>query len=300
MDNISYMQNTDDKFPDLSLLPALDALLETASVTRAGELIGLSQPAMSRVVAKLRAQFNDPLIVRIGARSQLTPRANALRLPLKTILEQAVELTTPARFDPQTTHKQFTLAIPDVVAAILLPSLRAAIGVCAPNCKLVIAPWPGKDADKSHFDLAIATDPKIFPNFRIEPLYDDHDVLAFRSADSAPSTMEALRRAHVGVTPTGITRDLADDWLADEGHSRVISIVVPHYLQALNLVAHSDLLAILPSRLVQKLGAGLGVAGVELELPQTPDRYWLLHPAHLTSDPANQWIRRLMHKALAS
>lgn len=285
---------------DLSLLPALGVLLDTRNVTRAAERMGLSQPAMSRIVAKLRARFDDALLVRTGARSELTPRAEALRLPLKAILEQAVQMAAAPHFDPGTTERCFHLAIPDVVAAILLPPLRKALALSAPKCRLAVAPWPGKNADMAGFDMAIAADPDIFPGFRIEPLYDDHDVLAFRLDDAPPSTEDALRRPHVAVVPTGLARDLADDWLIAEGHNRAIAIVVPHYLQALNLVAHSDLLAILPSRMIDAIGPALGVAGVELRIPQKPDRYWLLHPAHLTSDPANQWLRQTMCSALAT
>ena len=294
------MRKPDDDTLDLSLLPALDALMDTRNVTRAAERMGLSQPAMSRIVAKLRVQFDDALLVRTGARSELTPRAEALRLPLKAILEQAAQMAAPPHFDPRTTEKCFYLAIPDVVAAILLPPLRAALASIAPDCRLAIAPWPGKTTDMAQFDIAVATNPDIFPGFRMEPLYNDHDVLAFRRSDVPPSTDDALQRSHVAVFPRGISRDLADDWLIAEGHSRAIAIVVPHYLQALNLVANSDLLAILPSRLIDTVGSSLGVAGVELQIPQKPDCYWLLHPAHMTSDPANQWLRQTMCSALAA
>jgi DNA-binding transcriptional LysR family regulator len=292
------MQKPDNKFADLSLLPALDALLETRNVTRAAERIGLSQPAMSRIVAKLRTRFDDPLIVRTGAQSQLTPRAEALRLPLKAILEQAVQLAAQPIFDPRSTEKCFNLAIPDVVAAIMLPPLRASLAACAPQVTLVVAPWPGKNADISQFDMAVAADPDIFPGFRIEALYEDHDVLTCRLSDIPASTGEALQRSHVAVVPTSLSRDLVDDWLAVEGHSRAIAVAVPHYLQALNLVAHSDLLAILPRRLVDAFGPALGVVGFELKIPQTPDRYWLLHPAHLTSDLASQWLRQTARDAM--
>ena len=294
------MQKTDDDTLDLSLLPALDALLDTRNVTRAAERMGLSQPAMSRIVAKLRVRFDDALLVRTGARSELTPRAEVLRLPLKAILEQAAQMAAPPHFDPNTTDRCFHLAIPDVVAAILLPPLRATMALSAPKCRLAVAPWPGKNADMAQFDLAVAADPDVFPGFRMEPLYDDHDVLAFRIGDTPPSTVAALRRAHVAVVPTGLSRDLVDDWLIAEGHCRAIAVIVPHYLQALNLVAHSDLLAILPSRLIGTIGSPLGVAGVELQISQKPDRYWLLHPAHMTSDPANQWLRQTLCGALAA
>lgn len=297
MADISFMHKMDDANLDLSLLPALDALLDTRNVTRAAERMGLSQPAMSRIVAKLRARFDDLLLVRTGARSELTPRAEAMRLAVKAILQQAAQLAATPNFDPRTTDRCFHLAIPDVVAATLLPRLRRVLAHSAPQCRLSVAPWPGRDVDPARFDMAIATDPAIFPGFRIEPLFDDHDVLAFRDGREVPSVEDAMLRSHVAVVPTGFSSDLVDDWLNAEGRCRTIAVVVPHYLQALNLVAHSDLLAILPYRLVETTGRALGVDSRELPVPQTPDRYWLLHPARLTSDPANQWLRETVRSA---
>jgi DNA-binding transcriptional LysR family regulator len=293
------MQKMDGDALDMSLLSALDAVLEERSITRAAERIGLSQPAMSRIMAKLRVQFDDALLVRVGTHSELTPRADALRLPLKAILEQTSQLVAPPHFDPRTAERSFHLAIPDVVAATLLSPLRMALSKASPGCRLIVVPWPGQGADLSKLDLAIATEPCIFPNFRMEPFYDDRDVLAFRSSDGPPSPNDALRRSHVAVVPAGSARDFVDDWLDAKQKSRAIAFVVPHYLQALHLVARSDLLAILPTRLLELLGPALGVAGIELPFPQTPDRYWLLHPARLTGDPANQWLRQRVQEALS-
>lgn len=298
MTDIPFMHEVDDANLDLSLLPALDALFDTRNVTRAAERVGVSQPAMSRIVAKLRARFDDALLVRTGARSELTPRAEAMRLPVKAILEQAAQLAATPNFDPRTTDRCFHLAIPDVVAATLLPPLRRVLAHGAPKCRLSVAPWPGRNVDPARFDMAIATEPAIFPGFRIEPLFEDHDVLAFRGGSEAPSVDDAMRRSHVAVVPTGFSRDLADDWLNAEGRSRAIAVVVPHYLQALNLVAQSDLLAILPRRLVETIGRALGVDHVELPVPQKLDRYWLLHPARLTSDPASRWLRATVRCAM--
>jgi DNA-binding transcriptional LysR family regulator len=300
MIDILAMQKTNGDALDMSLLPALDAVLGERSITRAAERIGLSQPAMSRIMAKLRIQFDDALLVRVGSSSELTPRAEALRLPLKAILEQTSQLVAPPHFDPRTADRSFHLAIPDVVAATMLSQLRMALLKVSPGCRLIVVPWPGQGADLSKLDLAIATEPGIFPNFRMEPLYDDRDVLAFRSADGSPSPEDALCQSHVAVVPAGSTRDFVDDWLSAEQKSRVIAFVVPHYLQALHLVARSDLLAILPKRLVALLGPALGVAGIELPICQTTDRYWLLHPARLAGDPANEWLRQLVRDSISA
>src|SRR5882672_8389748 len=101
---------------DLNLLVALDALLAEASVGRAASRIGLSQPATSHALRRLREMIGDPLLVRVGARMELTPRAQSLRAPLADALEQLRGLFTPEGFDPAVSTRRFALMMPDLVA----------------------------------------------------------------------------------------------------------------------------------------------------------------------------------------
>src|SRR5260370_16539161 len=94
---------------DLNLLVALDALLLEANVSRAAMRIGLSQPAASHALQRLRDVLGDPLLVRVGARMELTPRAQTLRGPLAQVPHQAPALLIPDASDPARTHRQFPL-----------------------------------------------------------------------------------------------------------------------------------------------------------------------------------------------
>lgn len=201
-------------------------------------------------------------------------------------------------FDPTSATRIFRMAIPDVVGAALLPDLHAAISQAAPACVLVVVPWPADGRDVQDLDIAIGTEVRLFPTFRMEPLFDDVDELAYRLDDGPPPADEQLSRAHAAVIPAGFQRDLVDDWLAKQGMSRRVAIVVPHYLQTLHLVARTGLLAILPSRLIGMLGPAAGVGGATLTVPQEPDRHWLLYPPRLQSDPAGVWLRALVRKAV--
>src|SRR6202020_3139915 len=99
---------------DLNLLVALDALLLEANVSRAAMRVGLSQPAMSHALQRLRDIFSDPLLVRTGARMELTPRAQALRGPLAQALDQVRGLFTPEEFDAGHSERHFRLMMPDL------------------------------------------------------------------------------------------------------------------------------------------------------------------------------------------
>src|ERR1700704_7186817 len=97
---------------DLNLLVALDALLREASVSRAAMRIGLSRPAASHALQRLRDLVGDPLLVRSGARMELTPRAQALRSPLAQALDQVRALFVPDGFDASTSERQVRLVVP--------------------------------------------------------------------------------------------------------------------------------------------------------------------------------------------
>src|SRR6185436_19697698 len=112
---------------DLNLLRALLAMIDTGSVTRAAEVVAVSQPAMSRILARLREDFGDPLLVRSGAGMKRTPRAEALADPIRALLKQVATLYDGVSFDPATARRVFRAAIPDVVAATVLAPLIEAM-----------------------------------------------------------------------------------------------------------------------------------------------------------------------------
>ena len=120
---------------DLNLLVALDALVSEVHVGRAAGKVGLSQPAMSHALARLRDLVGDPLLVRVGPRMELTPRAQALRAPLAEALDSVRGLFVAESFDPATSRRRFVLMMPDLVADLLMPSLMARLSG-APGVRL--------------------------------------------------------------------------------------------------------------------------------------------------------------------
>ncbi|KQV58346.1 MULTISPECIES: LysR family transcriptional regulator [unclassified Caulobacter] len=272
----------------LDMLVAADVILDCENLTLAGQRLGLSQPAVSRTLGRLRAAFDDPLLVRVGGRMRPTPRAEALRAPLAAMLRAAEDLYAPAGFDPARARRAFRAVIPDVVAAVILPELLARLAKAAPACRLELLPWRPQAEQPRDLDLVITTEIDAFPDFRMKPLYQDDDILAF--AGEAPSG-DPLALEHVAVIAAGASRDPVDRWLAEQGRSRRIVAVVPHYLLALQLVARGGHVAVLPSRMVAALGAPLGVRGLELSVPQDPDQQWLMHPPQLEADAGNAWLR---------
>src|SRR5258708_24953493 len=165
---------------DLNLL---DALLLEANVSRAAMRIGLSQPAASHALQRLRDVLGDPLLVRAGARMELTPRAQALRGPLAQALDQVRGLFIPDDFDAARSERHFRLMMPDLAVELLVPPLMQKVSRLAPNVRLDIVPWRGPAIFNAEFartiDLVISIG-DAFKGFHRQLLYTDRDALAVR------------------------------------------------------------------------------------------------------------------------
>ncbi len=248
---------------DLNLLVALDALLAEASVGRAAARLGLSQPATSHALRRLRLIMRDPLLVRVGARMELTPRAEAVREPLAEALIGVRRLFVTGGFEPGTSSRQFSLIMADYVANLIMPPLIERISAEAPGIRIELLPWQGPAA--------------------MTP--------AGRRLARLPAFLEAR---HVAVVGRGHREDPVDTWLRGKGVARRIALVVPSYLQALHTVACTDLVAFVPSRLIESLAGPLSLAAVAPPIDPGIDEGFMFYPTRLQGDPASIWLRGLV------
>jgi DNA-binding transcriptional LysR family regulator len=287
---------------DLNLIRALHALLTERSVTHAAVRLGLSQPAMSHALRRLRSVLDDPLMVRAGGRMELTSRALSLREPVAQALSSAQRLLEPVRFDPVTSRRRFVVMMPDLVASLIAPPLIERVADEAPGVCVEITPWRGSALRTEEFlrtiDVVTSNRGNAFPGFRRESLYRDRDVIGVRLGHPAGA---ALRRAktflearHVAVIGRGETSDQIDDWLATLGIRRKVSFVAPSYLQALHIVANTDLVAFVPRRLVGSLADPLGLRAIEPPFDPGVDEQFMFYPATARHDPGAIWFRSVL------
>jgi len=295
---------------DLNLLVALHALLRERSVTRAGESIGLSQPATSAALARLRRHFGDELLTRDGQRYVLTPLAISL-LDQAEVALRYVEYTFAARpvFDAMTSDREFTVIMSDYALTVLGGPLLCLLEQRAPNVRLRIQP-----TDRSAVDEAAATlrgaDLMVLPRgyFTDLPsaeLYRDRWV-AVCAADNAlidaPTlTAERLASLHWIVSydaPTQYTP--ADKHLRFAGVERQVDVVVQNFLALPFLLAGTNRVAILQQRLADKLRVAGGIRVLELPLavPELIEAAWW-HPSRST-EPGQRWLQQLLREAAAS
>ncbi|WP_394850225.1 LysR family transcriptional regulator [Pendulispora brunnea] len=285
---------------DLNLLVALQALLSEESVSRAAQRVGLSQPATSHALQRLRDIMGDPLLVRVGSRMELTPRAQALRVPLSEALAQVQGLFVADTFEPAMSERRFSVMMPDHVLNLILPPLRERIRSEAPRVRVDVAPWRGPGVMTAEFartiDLVIACTGSEFPGFHGQRLFSDTDAIAIRKDHperACIGQMEPfLATPHVAVYGRGQREDPVDTWLRENGVERRIALVVPSYLQALHMVSCSDLIAVVPRRQIEVLGGVLGLDAVQPPLDPGSFEEIMFHPTRAQVDPGSIWLRK--------
>ena len=286
---------------DLNLLVALDALLLESNVGRAAMRIGPSQPATSHALRRLREIFRDPLLVRVGARMELTPRAQALRAPLAQTLEQVRGLFVPDQFDAARSERHFRLMMPDLAVELLMPHLMSRLDAAAPHVRIEIVPWRGPAVFTAEFartiDLIVSIG-DAFNGFHRQLLYTDSDALAVRKGHPAGARLKIpatfFKARHIAVIGRGQNIDLIDHWLQGKGLERRIAMVVPSYIEALHVTARSDLVAFVPRRLIDTLAKPLSLTTVPPPLDPGVDEQFMFYPTRAQMDPGSIWLRTLM------
>lgn len=294
------MHFTDSLKSQLDLLPSLHALLEEKHVSRAADRMGVSQPAMSRTLAQLRDALGDRLIERSGSGMMLTPRAEALIPAVRNLLNDAHKLFATTSFNPAETEQDFRIALPDPLSHYILPRLASAFRTAAPNASWHAHDLPDLNANQYTDDLNLILTPNPGPlqNWQTQRLYSDHYVLAH----AAPIDKKAdlLSLPHIAIIPPGTRRDPADDWLEAGGYERLISVSVPSFSLAAELIGATDSVAILPRRFAAYLAETRGVLWTDAWPDQSPQPVWLAYPRRLEQDPASIWMRNLTTSILRS
>lgn len=283
---------------DLNLLVALDALLTEGHVTRAANRIGLSQPAMSNALGRLRQVFRDDLLVRTAAGMQPTAHAEALREPLRLVLRQIEGvLESSGSFQPARATTTLALRLSDLLAYQILPPLLDEIGRTAPGITLDIlhlAPTPTVDAlERDEVQAAISMSLEHSSSIRSEPLLADRMVCVMRRGHPLARrtlTMERFMAAshlRVSMSPTDLR--FVDDVLRQTGLTRRVAVNVPHWLLVPHVLRRTDLLSVMPERFAAAIG-GDDLVRKKLPFSSSPFEWRLYRHRRHDRNPAVAWI----------
>lgn len=293
---------------DLNLLVVLDAMLAERHVTRAAKRVGLSQPAMSNALARLRDALGDPLFVRSPDGMQPTPRAEALALPLAAALAQLDNaLGATAAFVPKTAELTFNLATFDFEQLVLLPALLETLSREAPGIRLsVTVPrerLPIADLQQGRIDLMIGiAPPEPRPGLYQQPLFEDSYTCLLRPKhpDAKKLTLERYcALEHLLISPFGGLAGPVDAALANLGKTRIVKVAFPHFALAPFLLLRSDCVLTLPSRAGALFAATLDLVQrpPPVNLPKFRETLFWSERTH--ADPAHRWLRSLIKKLLS-
>nr|WP_232374538.1 LysR family transcriptional regulator [Pseudomonas chlororaphis] len=290
---------------DINLLLTLDVLLAEHNVTRAAQRLHLSQPSVSVHLAKLRELFDDPLLLPGPRGMRPTARAEALREPLRRALEALELAVAPASpFDPGAATQTWSVAASDYgESTVLLPAL-AGLRAAAPGTRLAVHELDPaqmvRQVEQGVIDLALHTREDAPPGLRHRVLFSERYVLVGRAGHPRlrrrPSLAQFGKLEHVVVSPDGGGfHGITDSVLAQAGLARRVVLSVPHFLFVLSALASTDLVAMLPARLVRDNPA-LKVVEPPLAVPG----YEMVMLWHERShrDPAHRWLREFIVAAL--
>lgn len=307
MHYIFGMHEVDLRAADLNLLVVLNALLDERSVTRAATRLGMSQPAASRALARLRTLFSDALLVDGPGGYLLTARAEEMRPLLRTTLSTVGELLDGRAFDPLRTAEPVRLLMLDLEAAVLAPRLLARLAEQAPTVDLEVlppGPRPLEALEADAVDALIGVVDDAPAGIRRRGLYADDFVTLMRAEHPHAGTQVTLERYleldHLVVSITGTGRAWVDEVLERIGRQRRVRVRVPSFFAAVEIAARSDLVMTLPSSLARTAAdmRRFVIAQPPLDLGSV-NMSLAWHARHQDS-PRHIWLRRTIVGAIAA
>jgi len=292
---------------DLNLLLVFDAVMSERNATRAGVRIGMSQPAVSNALNRLRHVLKDDLFIRGPEGMRPTARALELAGPIRTALSEIENALNPIEFDPSTAERTFKIASTDYATLTLMPYLSTYISNEAPGVNIHLIPTEGKffellDGQEAEYGINPLTEiPDRFNSLNLGGdtfvcmMRPDHPLSKY---EKIPLKEYAAAR-HLLVTPRGDPRGFVDDRLEKAGLSRRIVMTVNNFGSAPMIVLSSDMILTAPSKIVEKYSRffDIHVVRAPIQPPSDVMGMMLLWHKRLTNHPAHTWFQSLLKRA---
>lgn len=293
---------------DLNLLVVFDAVMQERSVTRAGARLGLSQPAMSHALGRLRHMLKDDLFIR-GPRGMVpTPRADELASPVRAALDELMRSLEPTQFDPATTQAHFRIAVDNYAAIVLVPPLAGRAGKSAPVVTLEFRPSGTLNIadlfDRGELDLAIGSDSVAGERFSHMQLLQDEFVIIGRKNHTVTNQSAALSIGRIAdldyleISSIHHSTDFVDASLARRRLKRRISLSAP-FLSAGRILETTDMVSVLPKRIAQEMVHQRSLSMRPLSFASPTIATTMVWARRHDHQPAHRWLRELVKLAAA-
>ena len=291
---------------DLNLRVVFETVLRERNVTRAGERLGLSQPAMSHALNRLRWMLKDQLFVRTPDGMMPTPRAEQLAQPVRRALGELETALEPDAFVPAQAERRFTIAVNNYAAVVLAGPIAADCATLAPNVRLAMRPSGTLNLpdllDRGELDVAIATLEPPAERFASRLLFEDRFVAVMRRGHPAARGKFDVRRfaalPHLLISSSGDDLGFVDAALAAEGCARNITLEAP-YLSAGPILVQSDMVAVLGRQIAQGFRRAYAIELRDLPCPSPPVRSMMLWHRRFDDQPGHRWLRETIASVAA-
>jgi DNA-binding transcriptional LysR family regulator len=290
---------------DLNLLPVLVAIHEHGSVTAAAQHLGISQPAVSSALSKLRQKYGDPLFHRVGHGMKATVRMRTLIQPLRDSLSRMDEtFASEPEFDPKTTQRTFTFAMSDLGEMVFMPKILRRIHKLAPRAAVrsvaVSAAQIERGLENGEVDLAVGYFPDLREKSFLEKHLFFHHFVCLLRADhpisaSTLSLPQFLQLEHAVVYGAGRTYEVFERHLRAKKIHRKVVLETPHFLSIPSIIARSDLIVTVPHAVgvfAKDLHENIRIAQPPIRSPKIDLKlHW---HRNFQRDPKNRWLRELV------
>jgi DNA-binding transcriptional LysR family regulator len=284
---------------DLNLLVVFDAIMRERSVTRAGQRLGLSQPAMSHALTRLRHMLKDELFIRSPTGMTPTPRADELATPIRVALDGLQQSLEPVQFDPAKTAATFRIAVDNYAAIVLVAPIAAHVAGVAPGVRLDFRPSGTLDVleqlDRSELHLAMGPSVAQGERFSRRRLLQDQFVVVHRKGHPAgkarefsTETLAALPQLEISSAQFG--PDFAESALGKSKPGLRPAMRAP-FLSASGILATSDLVTVLPLNVAKNMTKSHQLVYRQLSRPPKPIEAAMIWLRRLDNQPAHAWLR---------
>ncbi len=287
---------------DLNLLVVFDAVMQERNVTRAGQRLGLSQPAMSHALTRLRYMLKDDLFIRSPKGMLPTPRAEELALPVRSALDGLQHSLEPNQFIPSKATRNFRLAVDNYSAVVLVGPLAGRITKIAPGLALEFRPSGTLNVldllDRGELDLAIGPFPEQGERFSRLSLLQDDFVVVLRKGHPATVTRELsieqfAALSHLAISSVAYATDFIDQALARRRLTRRIQLRAP-FLSAVRILVASDMVSVLQRRVAEELVRYRPLVIRPLPHSSPTLETAMIWPRWLDNQPAHRWLREIV------
>jgi DNA-binding transcriptional LysR family regulator len=288
---------------DLNLLVILDRLRSERRVSKVAETLGLSQPAVSNALARLRRRLGDELFLRTPAGMVPTPYAEQLAEPVGRALALLHgALNERSRFEPAASRRSFTVGMTDIGEIYFLPTLLQRLREQAPHVAFSTVrnttAHLKDEMEAGRVDLAIGLLPQLKAGFFQRRLFSQRYVCLFRKGHRLDrkklSLADFTAAEHLVVVSAGTGHGKVDELLRRSGIERQVRLTVPHFVGVGHILQASDLVATVPERLAQQLVVPFGLVSVAHPAPLPEGAIHVFWHAKFHQAPANQWLRALV------